>query len=59
VRWDANSIRFEAHNPTDEAIETTVETPPEITDHYRLSLRIAVPAGTTYYYVAPVGGAGN
>lgn len=59
VRWDANSIRFEAHNPTDAAIETTVETPPEITDHYHLSLRIAVPAGTTHYYVAPVGGSAN
>ncbi|MHB9134532.1 MAG: hypothetical protein ACYDBB_25955 [Armatimonadota bacterium] len=47
VKWTKDAITVEAHNPTDAPITATVQTPAEITNHYHLTQRVTVPAGTS------------
>jgi len=49
IKWDATSIKIEAHNPTSAPIDTLIATPREITTHKALSRTISVPAGSTVY----------
>jgi len=47
IQWTADGITIEADNPTNEMLQTTVQTPAEITDRYHLNESISVPAGTS------------
>jgi len=53
VHWDTQTIQVEAHNPTNEVITATVETPVEITGRVRLRREITVPPGTTVMINVP------
>lgn len=45
LRWDKRSIVVEANNPTEEDIESLVETPSEIAGKFQLRAKIKVPSG--------------
>ncbi len=47
LRWTAEGMFLEVNNPTDGQIDTTVQTPPEITNRYRLDQKVSVPPGTS------------
>ena len=49
VRWTQDRVRIEVHNPTDQAIEATVTTSPEIANYRPLHCKVTVPPGTTVY----------
>ncbi len=55
VKWTKDAITVEVHNPTNAAITATIQTPPEITDHYALTQRVDVPAGTSLFVRAGAG----
>lgn len=49
VKWSVDTVKIEAHNPTDTPIEATVSTAKEITGLKALNKKVTVPAGTTVY----------
>lgn len=49
VKWTADAIKVEAHNPTDHPIDATITTPAEITGYQSLKQTVHVPAGSTIY----------
>jgi hypothetical protein len=53
IRWTAQAIKVEVHNPTDAPIEAALSTPSEITDHRKLRKTVTVPAGSTVYVDEP------
>ncbi|MBC7288563.1 MAG: hypothetical protein H5T86_11095 [Armatimonadetes bacterium] len=53
IDWTGERIAFEVNNPTDQPIETTVRTPQEVRDMYRLSAKISVREGTSLRLTFP------
>ena len=49
IKWDAQTIKVEVHNPTNAQIDTTIATPREITTLKSLTRAVSVPAGSTIY----------
>jgi hypothetical protein len=47
VKWDADGITVEAHNPTAAPLEATLETTPAIPGRYHLQQPVTVPPGAT------------
>ena len=52
-QWTLKSITLEANNTTETDVETTVTTPVEIKDRYRLNEKIKVPAGMLLRFTFP------
>ena len=49
VRWTADAVKVEVHNPTDSAIDAVITTPVEITGYKALKQTVHVAAGSTVY----------
>lgn len=49
INWTAGAIALEVNNPTSDAIETTVRTPPEISGAYRLDVTVNVGSGQSLH----------
>lgn len=49
MKWTKDTIKVEAHNPTDSPIDATVSTPKEIANYKALSKKVTIPTGSTVY----------